>query len=112
MLAGHHLAFEPASKQTRVFHLDVMNDLAMALAGQQRSPHVLIKTHCWSDDWDPAAHPEAKVFLTHRDLQGVVASYQRVGWAFDIPDSYVTEHQRWRVGAQTTVVSMCIEPSD
>jgi len=56
---------------------------------------VVIKTHCWSDEWDTkeANH----IFLTHRDLSGVVASYRRVGWAFNIPDSYVQEHQQWQV---------------
>lgn len=57
--------------------------------------HVVVKTHCWSDEWQckEADH----VFLTHRDLQGVVSSYRRVGWAFNIPDSYVEEHQQWQV---------------
>lgn len=66
---------------------------------QQRKQHargsyVVIKTHCWSDEWDTkeANH----IFLTHRDLSGVVASYKRVGWAFNIPESYVQEHQQWR----------------
>ena len=57
--------------------------------------HVVIKSHCWSDKWD--LKQANFIFLTHRDLQGVVASYRRVGWAFDIPDSYVREHQQWRV---------------
>ncbi|DBA90281.1 TPA: hypothetical protein ACH3X1_003571 [Trebouxia sp. C0004] len=56
--------------------------------------YVVIKTHCWSDEWDTK---EADyIFLTHRDLSGVVASYKRVGWAFKIPDSYVQEHQQWQ----------------
>lgn len=57
--------------------------------------HVVIKTHGWSNQWDvkQAEH----IFLTHRDLQGVVASYRRVGWAFNISKSYVDEHQQWRV---------------
>ena len=57
--------------------------------------HVVIKTHGWSDQWDvkQAQH----IYLTHRHLQGVVASYKRVGWAFNIPNSYVEEHQQWRV---------------
>ncbi len=54
-----------------------------------------MKTHEWSDRWDPASADH--ILLTHRDLRGVLASYQRVGWAFDIPDSYVDEHMRWRV---------------
>ena len=58
--------------------------------------HVVIKTHCWTDDWDVSQADH--IFRTHRDLQGVVASYKRVGWAFNIPDSYVQEHQQWRVG--------------
>ena len=60
-----------------------------------RGNHVVIKTHQWSDAWEvkQADH----IFLTHRDLQGVVASYRRVGWASDIPDSYVDGHQQWRV---------------
>lgn len=57
--------------------------------------HIVIKTHQWSDAWE--AKQADHVFLTHRDLQGVVASYRRVGWAFNIPDTYVNEHQQWRV---------------
>lgn len=65
------------------------------------APHVLIKTHCWSDDWDPNAYPDVKIFLTHRDLRGVVASYMRLGWAFDVPSSYVADHQRWQVSEES-----------
>ncbi len=57
--------------------------------------YVVIKTHCWSDEWD--TKEANQIFLTHRDLSGVVASYRRVGWAFNIPDSYVQEHQQWQV---------------
>ena len=64
-------------------------------AGAVRSPHTLIKTHAWSSEWDPGT--ASHIFLTHRDLRGVLASYQRVGWAFDITLSYVQEHMRWRV---------------
>lgn len=64
-------------------------------AGTAHRPHILVKTHAWSDDWDPnlATH----IFLTHRDLRGVLASYHRVGWAFDITPAYVADHMRWRV---------------
>ena len=72
-------------------------DLVQCYTGKQHAHgrYVVIKTHCWSDGWDTkeANH----IFLTHRDLSGVVASYRRVGWAFNIPDSYVQEHQQWRV---------------
>ena len=54
-----------------------------------------MKTHAWSDDWNPKS--AAHIFLTHRDLRGVLASYQRVGWAFDITPAYVIDHMRWRV---------------
>ena len=64
-------------------------------AGAVRSPHTLIKTHAWSSEGDPGT--ASHIFLTHRDLRGVLASYQRVGWAFDITPSYVQEHMRWRV---------------
>ena len=56
---------------------------------------VVVKTHYWSDDWDPKQADH--VFLTHRELSEVVASYKRVGWAFNIPDSYVREHEHWQV---------------
>ena len=55
---------------------------------------MLVKTHRWSDDWDPATADH--IFLTHRDLRGVLASYERVGWAWSIPDSYVEEHFKWK----------------
>ncbi|CAL8469999.1 g9541 [Coccomyxa elongata] len=63
-------------------------------AGQEGHPHVLVKTHRWSNGWDHAVADH--IFLTHRDLRGVLSSYQRVGWAYDIPDSYVAEHMQWR----------------
>ena len=62
-----------------------------------------MKTHAWSDDWDPKA--ATHIFLTHRDLRGVLASYQRVGWAFDISQAYVKEHMRWRV--RCSALSVC-----
>lgn len=66
-------------------------------AGELRANgnHVVIKTHQWSDAWE--VKQVDHIFLTHRDLQGVVASYRRLGWASDILDSYVDEHQKWRV---------------
>lgn len=65
-------------------------------AGCKGAADVLIKTHCWSKGWDPADYP-CTIFVTHRDLAAVVASYQRLGWAFDIPDSYVADHFKWKV---------------
>ena len=67
------------------------------LAGKERAQgnHIVIKTHQWSSAWD--CQQADHIFLTHRNLQEVVASYRRVGWAFNIPDSYVDEHQLWRV---------------
>ena len=73
----------------------VHNAAGFVCAGQPNRPHVLVKTHRWSDDWDPLTAD--LVFLTHRDLRAVLASYQRVGWTFHIPDSYVAEHMQWRV---------------
>ncbi len=58
---------------------------------------MLVKTHRWSDAWDVGTADH--IFLTHRDLRGVLASYARVGWAWSIPDSYVAEHFRWKVTA-------------
>ena len=74
-------------------------------AGQSNRPHVLVKTHRWSDDWDPSTAD--LVFLTHRDLRAVLASYQRVGWTFHIPNSYVAEHMRWQV----RMCGLCRQPS-
>lgn len=76
--------------------------LWLSRAGKADHPHVLVKTHEWSNRWDPACADH--IFLTHRDLRGVLASYQRVGWAFDISDSYVAEHMRWRVSFYFLVV--------
>ena len=67
----------------------------MCRVGQPGRPHILVKTHGWSDDWDPST--AGHILLTHRHLAGVLASYHRVGWAVDIPDSYVREHQQWKV---------------
>ncbi|KAK9862751.1 hypothetical protein WJX84_000236 [Apatococcus fuscideae] len=66
-------------------------------AGQKGRSNILVKTHGWSDNWTPSAADH--ILLTHRHLAGVLASYHRVGWAFDIPDSYVNEHQRWKAVA-------------
>ncbi len=72
-------------------------------AGIAQRPHILVKTHAWSDDWDPKA--ATHIFLTHRDLRGVLASYQRVEWAFDISQAYVKEHMLWRV--RWSALSIC-----
>ncbi|CAK0779209.1 hypothetical protein CVIRNUC_004717 [Coccomyxa viridis] len=67
-------------------------------AGTANHPHILIKTHRWSSRW--RHHTADHIFLTHRDLRGVLASYQRVGWAFDIDRTYVQEHMAWKDIAQ------------
>lgn len=66
-----------------------------AWTGKPNRPHVLVKTHRWSDDWNSSSAD--LILLTHRDLRAVLASYQRVGWTFHIPESYVAEHMLWRV---------------
>ena len=58
---------------------------------------VLVKTHkYYSDynDWLFGFNPV--ILLTHRDLRDVLASYIRVGWTSDIPESYVQHHLQWR----------------
>ena len=67
---------------------------------------VVIKTHYWSDKWEPSQADH--IFLTHRELSEVVASYKRVGWAFNIPDSYVREHQQWQV--QLAIITVVTNP--
>ena len=64
-------------------------------AGRAGGPHVLVKTHGWSDGW--ARGRAAHVLLTHRDLRGVVASYRRMGWAPNVKPGYVADHLRWHV---------------
>ncbi|CAK9003237.1 unnamed protein product [Durusdinium trenchii] len=57
---------------------------------------VLVKTHEWSADYAELVPMAKHIFLTHRDLRGVVASYRRVQWELAIPDAYVSEHMEWR----------------
>ena len=64
---------------------------------------MLIKTHAWSDSWQPPPSCACIVTLTHRDLRGVLASYQRMGWAYRINSTYVDEHQRWKVACNAPV---------
>lgn len=63
----------------------------------QENRIVIIKTHKYYSDYDDwlvsKFHPT--ILLTHRDLRQVLASYIRVGWASDIPDSYVDHHLKW-----------------
>ena len=61
---------------------------------------MLVKTHGWSQHWDVATADH--IFLTHRDLRGVLASYERVGWAWSIPDSYVEDHFKWKASCTST----------
>lgn len=56
---------------------------------------VLVKTHEWFEHYPDFIHMAKHVFLTHRDLRGVVASYRRVKWGLAIPDAYVAEHWEW-----------------
>ncbi len=78
----------------------------MRRAGGSWRPDILIKTHGWSNDWDTGSAD--RILLTHRHLQGVLASYKRVGWAFEIPASYVEEHQKWRVGLLPAYVFLLV----
>lgn len=77
-------------------------------AGRKNHSHILAKTHRWSNGWDSSSADH--IFLTHRDLRDVLASYERVGWAFDIPDSYVTEHMRWRVRSTAFQQTSMLDP--
>ncbi|KAK9808857.1 hypothetical protein WJX72_005211 [[Myrmecia] bisecta] len=90
------LLFKSAKQPLDSYWLTQVTDekLADRHGGQPGGHHVLIKTHRWSNAWTPSQADH--VFLTHRDLRGVVASYQRMGWAYDIPDTYVSEHQAWK----------------
>lgn len=63
--------------------------------------HVLVKTHKWSDDWDPTSAD--LIVLTERDICGVVNSYSRVGWKpkdmgylRSFIEGYLKDHRRWR----------------
>ncbi|KAH7426259.1 hypothetical protein KP509_11G092500 [Ceratopteris richardii] len=63
--------------------------------------HILVKTHKWSEDWDPTSAD--LIVLTERDICGVVNSYIRVGW---LPKDmrylksyivdYLKDHNRWK----------------
>ncbi|CAD7694903.1 unnamed protein product [Ostreobium quekettii] len=90
------LLFKSAHQPLDAFWISTLTDtkLDMRGVGSSQHSHVLIKTHQWSNLWtvERASH----VFVTHRDLRGVVASYRRVGWAHTIPDSYVEDHLKWK----------------
>ena len=83
---GHHLEQQPM--------LSMRSEGHQTCAGGR---HVLIKTHGWSDQWQVPTTCSCLITLTHRDLRGVLASYQRMGWAYRINSTYVEEHQRWKV---------------
>jgi len=63
----------------------------------QEGQVVIIKTHKYYSDYDEWLFQKFNptILLTHRDLREVLASYVRVGWASDIPDSYVAHHMQW-----------------
>ncbi|KAK9813795.1 hypothetical protein WJX73_010153 [Symbiochloris irregularis] len=93
-----------AKKPLHAYWLHTVTDrkLQQRQCGCKGAADVLVKTHCWSDRWDPAHHTH-KIFVTHRDLGEVVSSYQRLGWAFDISNSYVHDHQRWKEVSQRDI---------
>ena len=57
---------------------------------------VLVKTHEWFANYPEFIDMAKHIFLTHRDLRGVVASYRRVKWELALSDAYVAEHMEWR----------------
>ncbi|KAL3144429.1 hypothetical protein ABBQ32_004175 [Trebouxia sp. C0010 RCD-2024] len=95
LLKSAHTPYDPYWVTTLTTHK--VNQRKMRADGN----HVVIKTHQWSDAWQ--VQQADHILLTHRDLQGVVASYRRVGWAFNISASYVEEHQQWRDVAEIDV---------
>lgn len=63
----------------------------------EQGAHVCIKMHVWEPEyerWLPAAAQH--ILLTHRDLRGVVASYRRAGWCYQLDPKYVDDHMQWR----------------
>eukprot|EP00887_Chlorella_sp_A99_P006453 scaffold3.g6453.t1 len=102
------LLFHHARKPLDAYWLKRVTDAALDArgAGCPGAPHVLVKTHAWSEAWDlrRATH----VFVTHRDLRqarggSVLASYRRVGWAHDLPFGYVEDHMRWKDVAEVDI---------
>ncbi|KAK9819165.1 hypothetical protein WJX81_000617 [Elliptochloris bilobata] len=102
------LLYEDAQEPLDAYWITHLTDAALDARGCEREgtpaqqrPHVLVKTHGWSDDW--ARRRASHVLLTHRDLRGVVASYRRMGWAPDLKPAYIADHLRWHAIADRDV---------
>ncbi|KAI7841039.1 hypothetical protein COHA_005267 [Chlorella ohadii] len=94
------LLWQHARKPCDAYYLKCITDAALDErgAGQPGAPHVLVKTHAWSEHWD--VNRAAHIFVTHRDLAQVLASYRRLGWAWELPDGYVRDHLIWQRHAE------------
>lgn len=93
------LLFKHAKCPLDSYWMHNITDAKLKARGLGKS-NLLIKTHHWSEDWntESATH----IFLTHRDLKDVIASYERMGWRFGpLPNSYVSEHLQWKVRIHT-----------
>ncbi|PRW45481.1 arginine--tRNA chloroplastic mitochondrial-like isoform X2 isoform B [Chlorella sorokiniana] len=97
------LLFQHARQPCDAYYLKCITDAALDErgVGQPGAPHVLVKTHGWSEHWDlsRATH----IFVTHRDLAQVLASYHRLGWAWEVPEEYVRHHVIWQRHAELDV---------
>lgn len=75
---------------------------------QSDAAHILVKTHKWSEDWDPSTAD--LIVLTERDICGVVNSYLRAGWRpkdmgylKSMIKVYLEDHLRWRQVAHAVI---------
>jgi hypothetical protein len=75
-----------------IHHLDEKKIEARLQEGRT----VFVKTHKYYNDYDSWLYQHNPVIIvTHRDLRDVLISYRRLGWAYDIPQYYVTHHMQW-----------------
>jgi hypothetical protein len=73
-----------------VFTINVLVDLILFLPTDCQFKQREKKS---GTSWDSTAADA--VYITHRDLRDVVASFRRMKWAKSLPSSYVSDHMAW-----------------
>lgn len=102
------LMLQASGQRTHSYWLHTVTAAKLAARRGDGRCHVIVKTHEWSDAWDPATAD--LIFLTEREECDVVNSYLRAGWLpHSLPylkqymEGYLDGHLAWRSIAHAVV---------
>lgn len=88
------------TKDKIVKRLQASNTMDQDSKQNEQCQHLLIKTHQYpftdNNKLSDILNLKPIIIITHRNLNNVILSYQRVGWSSSLPYNYVSDHLKWQ----------------